>query len=133
MVTVISYDRRESEEGKEFFTLTVQGGLEVVQSKNGNNYMTAKRLSIPSTFDEQACKLIVGKELPGQIIKLACDPYDYVNKQTGEMITLHHTYEYVDEEEIQDTYADIMSGFGKHDRFDSKDLKIKPQEFALSS
>ena len=111
MVTVISYDRRESEEGKEFYTLTIQGGLEVVQSKNGNNYITARKTSIPSTFDEQACKLIVGQELPGQILKLDCNPYDYTNKETGEIITLSHTYEYVDEEEIQGININAMPGF----------------------
>ena len=133
MVTVISYDRRESEEGKEFFTLTVQGGLEVVQSKNGNNYMTAKRLSIPSTFDEQACKLIVGKELPGQIIKIECDPYDYINKQTGEMITLHHSYEYVDEEEIQDINLNTMPGFGLHENLGLNNNQANSQEVILQA
>jgi hypothetical protein len=37
MVTVISYNQRQSEEGKEFYTLTIQGGIEVVQSQNGKN------------------------------------------------------------------------------------------------
>ena len=98
MVTVISYDQRQSEEGKEFYTLTIQGGIEVVQSQNGKLYMTARKMSIPSTFDEQGCEMVLGKELPGEIKKVDCEPYEYTNKETGEIIKLSHSYEYVAEE-----------------------------------
>ena len=97
MVTVIGYDKRQSEDGKEFFTLTIQGGVEVVESQNGNLYMTARKTSIPSTFDEEGCQLLVGKEIPGNIEKVKCEPYEYVNKDTGEVFNLSHTYEYVSE------------------------------------
>jgi hypothetical protein len=99
MVKVTAFEQRVSEEGKEFYTLTVQGGIEMVVSKNGKLYMTARKMSIPSTFDEQGCQLILGKELPGEIIKIDCEPYSYVNKSTGEEIMLTHTYKYVSEEE----------------------------------
>ena len=107
MVTVISYDQRESEEGKEFYTLTIQGGIEMVQSQNGNLYMTAKKMSIPSTFDEKGCEMILGKELPGEIVKVDCDPYDYTNKNTGEVITLTHSYKYVAQEKRENQTIDI--------------------------
>lgn len=97
MVTVIGYDKRQSEDGKVFFTLTIQGGVEVVESQNGNLYMTARKTSIPSTFDEQGCQLLMGKEIPGKIEKVPCEPYEYVNKNTGEVINLSHTYQYVSE------------------------------------
>ena len=97
MVTVIGYDKRVSEEGREFFTLSIQGGVEVVQAQSGNLYMTARKTSIPSTFDEEGCQILLGKELPGEIEKVPCDSYDYINKDTGETITLSHTYEYVEE------------------------------------
>jgi hypothetical protein len=98
MVTVISYDQRQSEEGKEFYTLTIQGGIEVVQSQNGKLYMTARKMSIPATFDKQGCEMVLGKELPGEIKKVDCESYKYTNKETGEIITLSHSYEYVAEE-----------------------------------
>ena len=97
MLTVIGYDKRLSEDGREFFTLTVQGGVEVVQSQNGNLYMTARKTSIPSTFDEEGCQLVLGKEIPGNIEKVKCDPYEYLNKDTGEVIILSHTFQYVEE------------------------------------
>lgn len=107
MVTVIGYDKRLSEDGREFFTLTIQGGVEVVQSQNGNLYMTARKTSIPSTFDEEGCKLAVGTQIPGNIEKVACEEYEYVNKDTGEVISLSHTYQYVPEEKKQEKQSSM--------------------------
>lgn len=100
MVTVIAYDKRQSEDGKEFFALTIQGGVEIVESQNGNLYMTARKTTIPSTFDEEGCQLVLGKEIPGEIQKVECAPYEYLNKSTGEVIILSHTYEYVPEKKV---------------------------------
>ena len=97
MVTVISYDKRLSDGGQEFFTLTVQGGVEVVESQNGNLYMTARKTSIPSTFDEESCQLLIGKEIPGEVEKIECEPYTYENKNTGESITLTHSFRFIPE------------------------------------
>ncbi|MFT4801263.1 MAG: hypothetical protein ACI93N_001033 [Flavobacteriaceae bacterium] len=107
MVTVISYNQRQSEEGKEFYTLTIQGGIEVVQSQNGNLYMTARKMSIPSTFDEQGCEMVLGQDLPGEIVKVDCEPYEYTNKNTGDIITLTHSYEYVAEEKQENNKVGI--------------------------
>ena len=102
MVTVIGYDQRKSDEGKEFFTVTIQGDVEVVESHNGNLYMTARKTSIPTTFDEARCELLIGKEIPGKIVKLDCEPYEFQNEDTGEIITLTHTYSYeVESEKVE--------------------------------
>ena len=101
MVTVIGFDKRLSDDDREFFALTIQGEVEVIQSQNGNLYMTARKTSIPSTFDEEECQLLLGKEIPGNIKRTLCDAYEYVNKDTGEVITLHHTYEYVEESKLE--------------------------------
>ncbi len=97
MVTVINYDKRLSVDGQEFFTLTVQGGVEVVESQNGNLYMTARKTSIPSTFDKESCQLLLGKEIPGEVEKIECEPYTYENKNTGEIITLTHSFRFIPE------------------------------------
>ena len=99
MVTVIGYDKRQSDDGREFFTLTIQGDAEIVESQKGNLYMTARKTSIPSTFDKEGCAVLLGKELPGKINKMECEPYEYENKNTGEIIMLSHTYVYVSEKE----------------------------------
>jgi len=101
MVTVTSFDKRMSEDGRVFFTLTIQGGVEIVQSANGKSYFTARKTSIPSTFDEHICESMIGMQLPGDVERIECEEYEYVNKETGEVITLHHTYNYVPEEKKQ--------------------------------
>ena len=110
MVTIIGYDKRQSKEGREFFTLTIQGDAEIVQSQNGNLYMTARKTSIPSTFDEEGCAVLLGRELPGKIEKMECEPYEYENKETGETIVLSHTYVYISEK-MQEKQKAFMNEF----------------------
>lgn len=98
MVRISDYKLRESLEGKSFFALILQGGLEIVKSAAGSSYATIKTASMPSTFDESTCKAMVGLELAGTIQKVECEPYAYTIEATGEMITLHHRYEYVEDE-----------------------------------
>ena len=99
MVRIIDYKKRETEDGKEFFVLELQGGIEMVKSKEtGKFYVTARKGSISSTFDELTCQALIGTELPGKVDKVPCAPYEYVIKDTGEVITLTHRFEYVEEE-----------------------------------
>lgn len=99
MVRIVDYKERESEEGKVFFVLEIQGGIELVKSQNTNNfYATARKASVTSTFNEVTCKALIGTELPGRIEKQECEPYEYVIEDTGEVIELSHRYAYVPEE-----------------------------------
>ncbi|MBK8143857.1 MAG: hypothetical protein IPK62_02065 [Bacteroidetes bacterium] len=102
MVKIIDYKKRFSaEKQKEFFALTVQGDLEILKSSTGGNYLSAPKLSIPSTFDEASCISLIGKELPGRIVKQECEPYSYTIESTGEVITLNYKFEYVATEEVK--------------------------------
>ena len=96
MVTVTDYHVRESKKGDSFTTLTLQGDLEMIKSQNtGKFYATARKASIVTTFNEEACKSLVGKELPGRIEKVPVDkPYDYKIPDSNEVIKLDYTYEY---------------------------------------
>lgn len=99
MVRIINYQKRMTEEGKEFFTLDLQGGIEIVKSQEtGKHYMTARKASMSCTFDEATCQSLLGTELPGSVIKVDCEEYAYTIKDTGEVITLSHRFEYVDQE-----------------------------------
>ena len=99
MVTIIGYALRTSKDGKSFVALQLQGGIEMVQSsETGKFYATAKRCFITSTFDEQTAKGLVGQTMPGSIERVACDPYEYSVPETGEVISLAHSYEYLPEE-----------------------------------
>jgi|GEM_PF-459048 len=95
MVQVIGYNIRQNKEEESFIALNLIGSLELVQSeKTGRFYATCRRCSIPSTFDEDVAKLMVGSNLEGNIVRVPCDPYDYTVKRTGEQIKLAYTYAY---------------------------------------
>jgi hypothetical protein len=99
MVRIIGYKKRETEEGKEFFVLELQGGITMVKSKETNKfYVTANKATISSTFDEQTCKALLGTELDGRIEKVVSESYEYTIKETGEVIMLSHRFEYVEDE-----------------------------------
>ncbi len=95
MVTISNYAVRNNSDGSTFISLILQGDLEMVQStQTGRFYATARTCSISSTFDEKTAALMVGKQLPGSIIKEQCDSYEYTVPETGEQITLSHRYVY---------------------------------------
>jgi hypothetical protein len=101
MVRIVNYQKRTTEEGKVFFTLELQGGIEIVKSQEtGKQYITARKANMSCTFDELTCQSLIGTELPGSVRKVNCEEYDYTIKETGEIITLSHRYEYI-EQEIQ--------------------------------
>lgn len=95
MVLISGYAARESADGKKFYALILQGGLEMVLSEEtGRYYATAKQASVTSTFDEDTCKALIGSKLPGKIARIQCDPYEYTIKETGEVIQLTHRWTY---------------------------------------
>jgi hypothetical protein len=95
MVTISSFTERQNADGKSFYALIVQGGVEAVLSEqSGRYYLTQKQASIPSTLDEKTCQSLVGSKLPGKITKVKCDPFEYQIQGTGEKITLTHRWTY---------------------------------------
>lgn len=110
MVTIVNYKERLKDDGTSFFVLELQGGIEMTQSNTtGMFYATAKKAIIPSTFDEVTCKGLVGTQMPGEIEKVDCDPYEYTVQETGEEIILSHRWVYVPEEAIQSSTKSIKA------------------------
>ena len=100
MVRIVNFNERQSEDGSTFFALTIQGGIELIKSKETSKfYATARKASITSTFDKETCQALIGTEMPGNIVKVECQPYSYTIKETGEIIELSHRYEYEPEEQ----------------------------------
>lgn len=99
MVTISNFMPRKREDGSVFYVLQITSGIELVKSKTtGQYYATTRQCTIPTTLNESACLSIRGTELAGNIIKVKCEPYDFIEKQTGEVMTLDYRYEYVPEE-----------------------------------
>lgn len=98
MVRIIGYKQREKENGNPFFILEIQGGVEMLMSKEtGQYYATAKKAYVTSTFDEPTCKALIGTEMPGTIVKKEVEPYTYIVKETGEELILTHRWVFVPE------------------------------------
>jgi hypothetical protein len=101
MVQVTDYKMSTSNDGKDFILLKVEGDLEPVQSaKTGRAYFKAKSAYVASTLSEHNAQRMIGKELPGDIVRVISDPYD-ITTDDGEVITLRHRYEYVMEGSLQ--------------------------------
>lgn len=97
MVTVKNYHLRKGDY-ENFISLELEGDIEMVQSSNtGRFYATVRKCFISSTFDEETARKMVGRELPGNIIRKECDPYDFVIEETGETIQLGYRYDYIPE------------------------------------
>lgn len=107
MVTVIDFKERQSGDGEKFYVLILQGGIEMVKSKEtGRFYATAKKASISSTFDENTCKTLIGSTFPGSIKREECSEYEYTIPDTGEIINLKHRWVYVDN--VEETVEDVI-------------------------
>ena len=95
MVKVKNAFLREGKEGKSFVSLELTGDLELVQSQNtGRFYATTKRCFISSTFDLETAQSFIGKSMPGKIVRVICDPYEYKLPESGEMLLLGYSYQY---------------------------------------
>lgn len=94
MVTVTGAEARVNSQGEKFTVLILQGGLEMVKSKEtGRFYATARKCSVSSTFEEDIAKSFIGTKMPGVIEKTPCDPYDFV-VEGGEVIRLDFRWSY---------------------------------------
>lgn len=95
MVIVSDCFEVKTSEGKTFVSLELSGGLELVQSQTtGKYYATMRRCRIPSTFNLEVGKQMVGSKLSGDIVRIEVDPYEYAIPSTGEIVKLAHSYAY---------------------------------------
>ncbi|RZA02865.1 MAG: hypothetical protein EOP47_05165 [Sphingobacteriaceae bacterium] len=95
MVRVTTYAVRQSKDGRDFITLEITGGLELILSPaTGRHYATIRKCSIPSTFDELTAQSLIGMQLPGEIVKVPCEQYEYLKKSTNEIMILDYNYAY---------------------------------------
>lgn len=95
MVTITNFHEVERKDGTTFISLELTGQAELLQSETTRKwYAKARRCRIPTTFDATIAKSLIGQQLPGEILKTICQPYEYVNPRTGEVMMLQHSYSY---------------------------------------
>jgi hypothetical protein len=95
MVTITAFHEVERKDGTKFISLEITGQAELIQSQNtGKWYATVRKCRIPSTFDATVAQSLIGQRLPGEIVRVICEPYQFVNKRTGEVMQLQHSYAY---------------------------------------
>lgn len=130
MVTIIGYKERITKEGESFFVLELQSGVKMVKSKQtGKFYVTAKKATIPSTFDQSTCESLIGTQMSGTIEQVKTEPYEYTIKETGEVIELDFRYEYQEENESQnriqksESTVDDFLKIGKKPSFSMNGIK----------
>jgi len=98
MVTIVKAHQRTGERGS-FMSLELLGEIEIIQSQStGRFFATAKRCFITSTFSPEVAEGLVGSKLPGNIVRIKADPYEYTIPESGEKILLAHKYDYQPEE-----------------------------------
>mgnify|MGYP003575914915 CR=1 FL=1 len=96
MITVSNYHVRQRKDGEKFIVLTLQGGLELVQSQTTGQFRgVVRKCQIPASFNEETAKLVIGTQIPGSIVRMDADPYSYTDEKTGEMLTLAHKWVYM--------------------------------------
>ena len=102
MVRVIAIKKSTSSEGKDFISLKVQGGIEAIQSQTtGRMYLTSRVAYVPTTFDEAMAEELIGTSIQGTVKRVQSDPYEYTIKDTGEVVTLSHSFEYMPDEVVE--------------------------------
>lgn len=100
MVKIVDFKVYQREDDSEFCVLIVQGGIEAVKSnETGKTYLTARKARVPCTFDAETCQSIVGTSLDGIVRKVEVEPYEYIDKLTGDVLNLTHRYEYLTDQE----------------------------------
>lgn len=99
MVKVKKCSPARGQRRKIFVSLELTGDLELVQSQNtGRFYATTKHCFVSSTLDLETARGCIGQTLPGKIIRVVCQPYEYALPESGQLVILGYRYEYQPEE-----------------------------------
>lgn len=114
-VTITAYKVCTNKQGESFIALTLTSGVEIIQSQTSGQFRAVvRKCQIPSSFDESIAKLVVGTQLPGQVVRVQSKPYEYTDKKSGEVLTLSHRWSYLPENatvpvSIEETEEELVS------------------------
>ena len=112
MVTVTSCLERQRTDGTTFAVLEISGGVELVQSQTTQRYYaTLRKCTIPFTGSIETAKMMIGQKIEGDIVRVICEPYEFTNPRTGEVLKLQHSWAYQPNEKAEPIGITKMSGF----------------------
>jgi len=112
MVTVTSCLERQRKDGAAFVVLEISGGVELVQSQTTQRfYATLRKCTIPFTGSIETAKLMIGQKIEGDIVRVICEPYEFTNPRTLEVIKLQHSWAYQPNEKAEPIGITKMSAF----------------------
>lgn len=106
MVTIVGVKEVEAQDGKTFTSIELQGEPQLLQSATtGNYYLTANKTRVTTMIPIEVCKMLIGKQLSGTVEKVQVEPYQHINKDTGEVRTLDYGYIYQPEEQKKPEFS----------------------------
>lgn len=96
MVKIIDAQTRVNAKTKEEYSVIVlMGESQILNSKaNGKPYLTAKKVTIPTTLDQAQIKDLIGTNLPGEILKVDCPEYEIKMPNSNKKVKITHTFQY---------------------------------------
>lgn len=95
MVTVTNALERVKKDGTVFSVIEISGGAELILSQTTQRYYaTVRRCTVPFTGSLEVAKMLIGQKIDGEIVRVICEPYQFTNSRTGEVLTLQHSYAY---------------------------------------
>lgn len=106
-VTVLSVGERTASNGADFRVVIVEGLPTTYTRSDGSSFIAKAKAGIPSNLSKKILDDMIGKKLPGKIIRKECEPYTYIDS-AGEERALNFRYEYVPEEEIKNEEVDDL-------------------------
>jgi proteasome assembly chaperone (PAC2) family protein len=96
MVKIIDAQTRVNSKTKmEYNVIVLLGDVQVLSSKSsGKFYLSAKRVTLPTTLDQNQAKELIGTTLPGVIEKVDCPEYEIKMPNSNKKVKITHTFQY---------------------------------------
>jgi uncharacterized protein YceH (UPF0502 family) len=80
---------------EEYNVVVLMGEVQIMNSKsNGKPYLTAKKVTMPTTLDQAHAKELVGTTLPGVIKKVECPEYEIKMPNSNKKVKITHSFQY---------------------------------------
>jgi len=96
MVKVIGTETKVNPRTKENYNVIVLlGNVEIMKSKSsGKPYLTAKKVTMPTTLTSEQAAELVGTSLPGEIEKVDCPEYEIKMPGSNKKVKINHTFQF---------------------------------------